>query len=338
MFHYIVRRLLLMVPTLLGISILVFGLTQIVPGGPVETMMQQLRFGGAGGDSGSSAGAVTEELKEELNRLYGFDKPIHERYLHWIGNVLRGDFGDSYEYGEPVLDVIIQKLPVSLTFGVFTFLAVYLISIPLGVYKAIRDGTKFDAFSSIALFVGYSIPSFALGIILIVLFCGGSFFDWFPLQGLYSDDFEDLSLGGKIIDYLHHIVLPLTAYIVGQFALSTMMMKNSFLEQISQDYVRTARAKGLSERKVHFKHVLRNALIPIATEIGEFTSIFLMGSILIEQIFGLDGIGLLNFESIMTRDYPVVLAIIVIASVARLLGVLISDLLYVLLDPRINFD
>ena len=288
-------------PNTFGISLFVFILTQIVPGGPVERFMQQMRFGAAG-DTGSTQSEVTEELRAELNRLYGFDKPPHERYLKWMGDVLSLDFGESYEYGEPVIDVLKQKLPVSLTFGIFTFLAVYLISIPLGVYKAIRDGSKFDAVSSIALFTGYSIPSFALGIIFIVLFCGGSFLDWFPMQGLVSDEFEELSLWGKILDYLHHITLPLSAYVIGQFALSTMMMKNSFLEQISQDYVRTARAKGLAEKKIYFKHVLRNALIPIATEIGEFTSI-LMGSILIEQIFGLDGIGLLNYDSIMARDY-----------------------------------
>jgi len=337
MFSYIMRRILLMIPTLFGISLLVFTLTQIVPGGPVERFMQQMRFGAAG-DTGSSQTEITDELREELNRLYGFDKPVHERYFKWMGDVLSLEFGESYEYGEPVLDVLKQKLPVSLTFGIFTFFAVYLISIPLGVFKAIRDGTKFDAISSIALFTGYSIPSFALGIILIVLFCGGSFLDWFPLQGLTSDEFDEMSPIDQVIDYLHHIILPLTAYIVGQFALSTMMMKNSFLEQISQDYVRTARAKGLPEKKVYFKHVLRNALIPIATEIGEFTSIFLMGSILIEQIFGLDGIGLLNYDSIMARDYPVVLAIIMIAALAKMLGVLISDLLYVILDPKISFD
>lgn len=326
-----------MIPTLFGISLLVFILTQIVPGGPVERFMQQMRFGAAG-DTGSTQSEVTEELRAELNRLYGFDKPPHERYLKWMGDVLSLDFGESYEYGEPVIDVLKQKLPVSLTFGIFTFLAVYLISIPLGVYKAIRDGSKFDAVSSIALFTGYSIPSFALGIIFIVLFCGGSFLDWFPMQGLVSDEFEELSLWGKILDYLHHITLPLSAYVIGQFALSTMMMKNSFLEQISQDYVRTARAKGLAEKKIYFKHVLRNALIPIATEIGEFTSIFLMGSILIEQIFGLDGIGLLNYDSIMARDYPVVLAIIMIAALAKMIGVLISDMLYVVLDPKISFE
>ena len=334
---YILRRFLLMIPTLFGISVLVFTLTQVVPGGPVERMLQQLRFGGADGGGNASAG-VTDELVEELNKLYGFDKPIHERYLHWISNVVQLDFGESYEYHEPVIDVIKQKLPVSLTFGFFTFLLVYLISIPLGVYKAVRDGSKFDAWSSFLLFFAYSIPSFALCVVFIVLFCGGSFFDVFPMQGLVSDDFDDFTLIEKVKDYLHHMFLPLSAYVVGQFALSTMMMKNSFLEQIQQDYVRTAFAKGLKEKTVYIKHVLRNALIPIATEIGEFVSIFLMGSILIEQIFGLDGIGLLNYESIMTRDYPVVLAIIVIASCLKMIGVLVSDFLYVVLDPKIDFD
>ncbi|MFK7873584.1 MAG: ABC transporter permease subunit [Oligoflexales bacterium] len=334
---YLIRRFLLMVPTLFGISILIFGLTQVVPGGPVERMLQQLRFGGAGGGGNASAG-VTDELIEDLNRLYGFDKPVHERYLNWITDVAQLKFGESYEYHEPVLDVITQKLPVSLTFGVFTFFLVYLISIPLGVYKAVKDGSRFDAWSSFLLFFAYSIPSFALCVVFIVLFCGGSFWDIFPMQGLVSDEFEDLSRWEQIKDYFHHIFLPLSAYVVGQFALSTMMMKNSFLEQIRQDYVRTAFAKGLGEKVVYMKHVLRNALIPIATEIGEFVSIFLMGSILIEQIFGLDGIGLLNYESIMTRDYPVVLAIIMIASGLKMLGVLVSDFLYVILDPKISFD
>lgn len=338
MLAYITRRLMLMIPTLFGISLLVFTLTQVVPGGPVEQFMRQMRFGG-GGDVGGASAEITEELRDELNRLYGFDKPIHERYISWAGNVLKLDFGESYEYGEPVIDVIASKLPVSLTFGLFTFLLVYLISIPLGVYKAIHDGSSFDAISSVLLFVGYSIPSFALAIVLIIIFCGGTFFEpIFPLQGLVSDNFESLSTWGKIKDYLHHITLPLFSYLIGQFALTTMMMKNSFLEQISQDYVRTARAKGLSDKIVYFKHALRNALIPIATEIGEFTSIFLMGSILIEQIFGLDGIGLLNYESILARDYPVVLAIIMVAAGLKMLGVLISDLLYVILDPKISFD
>jgi microcin C transport system permease protein len=327
-----------MIPTLLGISLIVFALTQIVPGGPVDQYMSKLKFGGGGGESGSATVAVSEELKQELNRLYGFDKPIHERYVKWMGDVVRFEFGQSYQYQEPVIDVIASKFPVSLTFGIFTLIAVYSISVPLGVYKAVKDGTRFDAITSVLLFVGYSIPPFSLAILLIVFFCGGSFLDWFPLQGLVSDNFDELTMGGKILDYLHHIVLPLTAFVIGQFALTTMMMKNSFLEQIKQDYVRTARAKGLSPNRIYFKHVLRNALIPIATELGQFTTIFLSGSVLIEQIFGLDGLGQLNFNSILSRDYPVVLALIMIASLAGIIGVIISDFLYVLLDPRIDYD
>jgi microcin C transport system permease protein len=325
-----------MLPTLFGISILVFTLTQVVPGGPVEQFMNRMRFGG--GESGKGAAQITDELREELNKLYGFDKPIHIRYFNWMGNVLKGNLGESYEYKEPVADVIVQKLPVSLTFGVFSFFLVYLISIPLGIFKAIKDGSRFDTGSSLLLFVTYSIPPFAFAIVLIMLFCGGSFLDWFPLQGLKSDDWDELTRGQQILDYLSHIVLPLFAYVIGQFAVTTMMMKNSFLEQISQDYVRTAKAKGLSQSKIYFKHVLRNALVPIATEIGDFLTLFLSGSILIEQIFGLDGIGMLNYQSIMTRDYPVVLAIIMLAALARMLGGLISDILYVVLDPKVSFD
>jgi len=335
-YKYILRRLSLMLPTLFGISILVFTLTQVVPGGPVEQFMNRMRFGG--GEAGKASAQVTDELRDELNKLYGFDKPIHIRYIRWLGNILKGDFGESYEYKEPVADVLIQKMPVSLTFGLFSFFLVYLISIPLGIFKAIKDGSSFDTSSSLILFVTYSIPPFAFAIVLIMLFCGGSFLDWFPLQGLRSDEWDELTRGQQIFDYLKHIVLPLFSYVIGQFAVTTMMMKNSFLEQISQDYVRTAKAKGLSQSKIYFKHVLRNALVPIATEIGDFLTLFLSGSILIEQIFGLDGIGMLNYQSIMTRDYPVVLAIIMLAAIARMLGGLVSDILYVVLDPKVSFD
>ncbi len=324
-----------MVPTLFGISLLMFGLTQILPGGPVEQAIAEFRMGDA--KSESVPIEVTEELRQELERLYGFDKPFHERYFTWLSNLLKLDFGTSYQYQDPVVEIIVSKLPVSLTFGFFTFLLVYLISIPLGVYKATHDGSKFDSITSLLLFVSHSIPSFALAIFLIVLFCGGTFLNLFPLQGLVSENFDELSTIGKLFDYLHHIVLPLFCFVLSQFAMTTIVMKNSFLEQVKSDYVRTAIAKGLPNHKVSFKHILRNALIPIATELGEFTSIFLMGSILIEQIFGLDGIGQLNYESIISRDYPVVMAIIMIAAVAKVLGVLLSDLLYVVLDPRISF-
>jgi len=336
-YKYILRRLILMIPTLIGISVLVFTLTQVVPGGPVEQFMNKLKFGGSG-DTGRASAEITEELRAELNKLYGFDQPVHIRYFKWVGNLLKGNLGDSYEYKEPVSSVIMQKLPVSLTFGIFSFFLVYLISIPLGIFKAIKDGSTFDTASSLLLFVTYSIPPFAFAIVLIVLFCGGSFLDWFPLQGLRSDEWEEFTSFEKVKDYLHHIVLPLFAYVIGQFAVTSMMMKNSFLEQISQDYVRTAKAKGLSQPKIYFKHVLRNALVPIATEIGDFLTLFLSGSILIEQIFGLDGIGMLNYQSILTRDYPVVLAIIMIVALARMLGSLLSDVLYVVLDPKVSFE
>jgi len=337
MYKYVLRRLALMVPTLIGISIAVFTLTQVVPGGPVEQFMNKLQFGGSG-DTGKSSAEITDELRDELNKLYGFDRPIHIRYFKWVGNILQGNLGESYEYKEPVLDVIIQKLPVSLTFGIFSFFLVYLISIPLGIFKAINDGSTFDTTSSFILFVSYSIPPFAFAILLIVFFCGGSFFDWFPLQGLQSDDWEEFTTFGRIVDYLHHIILPLVSYVIGQFAFTSMMMKNSFLEQISQDYVRTAKAKGLTQKKIYFKHVLRNALVPIATELGDFLALFLAGSILIEQIFSLDGLGMLNYQSILARDYPVVLAIIMMAACARLLGSLLSDILYVVLDPKVSFE
>lgn len=336
MLTYFARRMMIMIPTLLGISLVVFSLTQVIPGGPVESFISKIRFGGASGQ-GSAQAEISEELIENLKKMYGYDKPAYQRYFLWMGNILKGDLGESYEYGDPVAKVIVSKLPVSLTLGFFSFFLVYLISIPLGIWKAVRDGSRFDAFTSISLFVGYSIPSYALATFFIVFLCGGSVFQWFPLQGLVSDNFEELSFWGKIVDYLHHVTLPLICYVASQFALTTMMMKNSFLEQVKQDYVRTARAKGVPERIVNYKHVLRNALLPLATDLRTFPALFLSGSILVEQIFGLDGIGLLNYESIMARDYPVALGIIMLASLATVLGVLLSDLLYILIDPRIDY-
>lgn len=334
---YILRRLLAFLPTLFGITLVCFTLIQVVPGGPVEKAIQRMRYG-AGGDTASSKVEVTEELRRQLEKQYGFDKPIHERYLHWLGDVARLDFGRSYYHERPVLDLLIERFPVSLTFGIFNFIFVYLISIPLGISKAVRDGSRFDSLSSIALFVAYSIPPFALGIVLIVFLCGGSYLNLFPLQGLVSDNFSELSRFDQLKDYLHHAFLPLLCYIIGDFAVLTMVMKNSLIEQLSQDYRRTAEAKGLSSRMVIYKHCLRNALIPIATGIGGYIGLFLTGSLLIEQVFGLDGVGRLSYESIMERDYPVVLAIIFIGSVATMLGNLISDTLYVLIDPRIDFS
>lgn len=333
--NYLMRRALLMIPTLFGISLLMFLLTGIIPGGPIDRILQDFRF------SGSSSGAVhseiTEEYRKALMEEYGYDKPFYMRYLFWIGGIFQGDLGHSFEYEQPVWEVIQEKLPVSLSFGILSFILVYFLSIPLGVLKAMREGTHFDVLSSFLLFLAYSIPPFSLGIILMLYFSGGSYLSWFPLQGLTSDHFSELSWWEKLLDYAHHMCLPLIAYVVGMFALTAILMKNSFLEQKNQDYVRTARAKGLSEKMIAFRHILRGSLTPIATQLAEFPGLFLSGSLLIEQIFGLDGIGLLNYTSIIARDYPVVLAIIMIAAVAQLLGVLLSDICYALLDPRVSY-
>lgn len=326
-----------MLPTLFGITLVCFVLIQIVPGGPVEKAIQRMRFG-ANGDQGSAKVEVTEKLRAQLEKQYGFDQPIHVRYVKWLGDIAQLDFGRSYYYEEPVIKLITERFPVSLTFGIFNFFLTYLISIPLGISKAVRDGTRFDSWTSIALFVAYSVPPFALGILLIVFFCGGSYFDWFPLQGLVSDNFDDMSRSAQLYDYLHHAFLPLLCYIIGSFALITMLMKNSLIEQLSQDYKRTAEAKGMTRLSVIYKHCVRNALIPIATGLGSYIGLFLTGSLLIEQVFGLDGLGRLSYESITERDYPVVLAIIFLGAVATLLGNLISDLMYVVIDPRIDFN
>ena len=322
--------------TLFGITILMFVLIQVIPGGPVDRIMQRVKFSATGTSSANSQ--ISEEFRQQLIEHYGFDKPVLTRYILWLKDLSKGDLGQSYEYHEPVFDVIASKLPVSLSFGIFSFILVYLLSIPLGILKAIFNGSKFDILSSFLLFLGYSIPSFALSIGLMLLFSGGSFFTWFPFQGLTSDNFRELSLVAKVLDYLHHMVLPLTAYVIGSFAMSTILMKNSYLEQQHMDYVRTATAKGLSNKSIAVFHVMKNSLTPIATQLSEFPALFLMGSILVELIFGLDGIGLLNYESIMARDYPVVLAIILFASIAQIIGVMLSDFLYVILDPRVNYS
>ncbi|MCY4380231.1 MAG: ABC transporter permease subunit [Proteobacteria bacterium] len=325
-----------MIPTVFGISCVMFALTQIMPGGPIDRIVQRVKFGSMG-SSGTDSGGISEDFHQALIAHYGYDKPPVARYFHWVGSVLRGDLGESFEYEEPVLKVIVSKFPVSLTFGLFSFFLVYLLSIPLGIYKAYTHGKWFDSMSSFLLFVAHSIPSFILAIALLVIFAGGSYFNIFPAGGLVSDDFHELSLVAKIKDYFHHIFLPLTAYVAGQFALSTLLMKDAFLEQKTKAYVLTARAKGLSEVMIAYRHILRNSLTPMATQISEFTAVFLMGSVLIEQIFNLDGVGLLSYDSILSRDYPVVMGIILLAAFAQVIGVLISDLLYVLLDPRVSY-
>ena len=341
---YLLKRLLVMIPTLIGVTIVVFAVINLAPGSPVEQKLQAMRFGGGGNaatvsdsSTGRGSSTVSDEVLAALNKQYGFDKPLHERYLKWLGNIVRLDFGDSFTYEEPVIDVIFSKFPVSLQFGIASLILSYLISIPLGISKALKHGSFFDTSSSFLLFVAYSIPPFMLAILLIVFLAGGSFMDLFPIGGVYSDYYDELSTWGKIADRLHHFVLPLFCYTVGSFTSLTLLMKNSLLEEIKKDYVRTARAKGLSERAVHLGHALRNALIPVVTGLGGFLLVFFAGSLLLETIFQLDGIGLLSYKSVLARDYNVIMGLVFLQSVLFLLGNILSDLAYVLVDPRIDY-
>lgn len=336
MLKYLLRRLILIIPTLFGITVVVFVIINLAPGGPIEQKIQQIQF--AGGMSTSSRIAVSQEVIEALKKQYGFDKPMHVRYFIWLKNLATLDFGDSFSYEEPVIDVISSKFPVSIQFGVLSFILAYLISIPLGVIKAVKNGSEFDWFSSFILLIFYSIPPFMLAILMIVYLAGGSFLDIFPIGGLFSDNYADLTVWGKILDRTHHFILPLTCYVIGSFTTLTLLMKNSLLEEISKDYVRTARSKGLDEKAVVMKHALRNAMIPIATGFGSFIGVFFAGSLLIEKVFQLDGIGLLSFKSTMDRDYNVIMGLIFIQSVLFLVGNIISDIMYVLIDPRIDFN
>jgi microcin C transport system permease protein len=338
MFTYLLRRLLLMIPTLFGITILSFIIINLAPGSPVEQKLQQMRFGSAMGSNGRSGeSGVSQEVVEALNKQYGFDKPLLVRYGIWIKNIVTLDFGNSFKYEEPVTGLIFSKFPVSLTFGIVSFILTYLVCIPLGVYKAIHNGSKFDTSSSIALSAAYSIPPIMLGILLLVFFAGASYFDWFPIGGLYSDNYDDLTSMGKVWDRIHHFILPLICYMIGSFTYLTFMMKNSLLDVIKMDYVRTARAKGLNDTTVYMKHALRNALIPIVTGMSGILSIFFSGSILIEKIFNLDGMGLLSLTAVSARDYNVLMGLIFLQSLMFLAGRLLTDILYVVVDPRIDF-
>jgi len=346
MFNYILKRLLLMIPTLVGIMLVTFVVTQFVPGGPVEQLVSQLQ-GKNGGHEASSGTAglyrgatgLEEEQLEELNKLYGFDKPAYERFFIMMGNYFTFDLGDSYFHNKSVIDLVISKLPVSISLGVWSFFIVYLTCIPLGIAKAVRDGSRFDVATSTLILIGYAIPGFVLGIALLVFFGGGSFFDVFPLRGLVSDNWSELSWPMKVLDYLWHMVLPIIATVIGSFAVMTMLTKNSFLEEIRKQYVQTARAKGLSENKVLYKHVFRNAMIPLITGFpAAFIGAFFTGSLLIETIFSLDGLGLLSYESVLKRDYPVVLGTLYLFTLLGLIAKLLADISYVIIDPRIQFE
>ncbi|MDD3610486.1 MAG: microcin C ABC transporter permease YejB [Halothiobacillaceae bacterium] len=346
MANYILKRLLLMIPTLFGVMLITFAVTQFVPGGPVEQLVHQLQRGATeGGESASmvqgvyrGAQGLDEARLNEIRALYGFDRPAWERFVEMMGNYLRFDFGESYFRHQSVMDLIVSKLPVSISLGLWTFFLTYLISIPLGIAKAVRDGSPFDVATSTLVLVGYAIPGFVLGIALLVLFGGGSFWSVFPLRGLVSDNWAELSWPARILDYLWHMVLPITASVVGSFAVMTLLTKNSFLEEIRKQYVLTARAKGLSENRVLYGHVFRNALIPLVTGFpAAFIGAFFTGSLLIETIFSLDGLGLLSYESVLMRDYPVVLGSLYIFTLMGLVAKLLSDISYVLVDPRIQF-
>jgi microcin C transport system permease protein len=362
---YVLRRLLLMIPTLIGIMAVSFAIIQFAPGGPVERVISQLTgeggdamdriTGGGGGDLGLGAestisgGEVNSKYRgaqgldpefiAALEKQFGFDKPPLERFLLMMWNYIRFDFGESYFRDITVIDLILEKMPVSISLGLWLTLISYVISIPLGIRKAVKDGSSFDVWTSGIIIVGYAIPGFLFAILLIVLFAGGSFFNWFPLRGLTSENWEQLSLLGKVADYFWHLALPLTAMVLSAFATTTLLTKNSFLDEIRKQYVVTARAKGLNERQVLYGHVFRNAmLIIIAGFPGAFISAFFTGALLIETIFSLDGLGLLGFESIINRDYPVVFATLFIFSLMGLFVSLISDLTYTWIDPRIDFD
>ncbi len=347
MFAYISKRLLLMIPTLFGVMLVTFMVTQFVPGGPVEQLVSQLE-GRAGHGSEASSGTrglyrgatgLDAERLQEIRALYGFDKPLYERFIGMMKNYLVFDLGDSYFHNRSVMDLIVSKLPVSISIGVWTFLIVYTTCIPLGIAKAMRDGSVFDVVSSTLVLVGYSIPGFVLGITLLVLFGGGSFWDVFPLRGLVSDNWESLPWFERILDYLWHMVLPITASVIGSFAVMTMLTKNSFIEEIRKQYVITARSKGLTENAVLYKHVFRNAIIPLVTGFpAAFIGAFFTGSLLIETIFSLDGLGLLSYESVLKRDYPVVLGTLYLFTLLGLFAKLLADISYVLIDPRIHFE
>lgn len=342
MIKYFLRRLAILIPTLLGVTIVVFAIINMAPGGPIEQRIQQMRFGGGdgSGSSGTSRASeqgVSNEIMEALKKQYGFDKPVHERYLLWLKNIATLNFGESFTYEEPVLDVIVSKFPVSLQFGIISLFLSYLISIPLGIIKAIRHGSAFDISTSFVLFVFYSIPSFMLAILLIVTLSGGSFLEIFPIGGIQSEAFDELSGWEQFVDRVHHFTLPLICYTIGSFTSLTILMKNSLIEEIKKDYIRTARAKGVDEKVVFMKHALRNALIPIVTGLGGFLSVFFAGSLLLETIFQLDGIGLLSYKSILSRDYNVIMGLVFIQSALFLFGNILSDFAYVLVDPRIDF-
>ena len=359
---YIIRRILMMIPTLLGIMVLNFAIVQAAPGGPVERMVAQLtsitnadataRFSGTGGDMAGKADVSTNinsvyrgargldpEIVEQITKMYGFDKPPLERFLLMMGNYARFDFGESFYRSERVVKLVLDTLPVTISLGLWTTLLVYMVSIPLGIRKAVKDGSGFDLWTSWVIIIGYAIPSFLFAILLIIVFAGGSYVQWFPMKGLYSDNWEELSLLGKVADYFWHITLPVAAMVISGFASLTLLTKNCFLDEIHKQYVLTARAKGLTERQVLYGHVFRNAmLVVIAGFPSALLRILFTSALLIEIIFSLNGLGLLGYEAVVNRDYPVMFGTLYIFTLIGLVFNLIGDITYMLVDPRIDFD
>lgn len=359
---YFIRRLLLIVPTFLGVTIVIFGITRIVPGGPLERQMMQLRMGANARGIGAGGGQIPKEAEEELKRQFDLDKPGYVAYLLWLKKLVTLDLGNSYIFREPVWNLISSRFPVSIYFGLIGFTLTYLVCIPLGIIKALRHSSWFDVTSSIIVFMGYSVPGWALGALLLVVFAGGGFFSFFPLGGFRSTGYDQLpgivksieeydevfnedgvfewsrmSFAGKAIDQVWHTVLPVICYMISAFATLTVLTKNSLMENLGQDYVRTAFAKGLSPGRVIFLHTVRNSLIPLVTGLGSALGIFMAGSYLIEFVFNIDGIGLLGYTSLVGRDYTVVMGILSINTLLLLFGNLLSDLLYAIVDPRIRF-
>ena len=348
MLQYILKRLLLMIPTLLGVLLVSFVVIQFVPGGPVEQMVYQLKGRGAAEAAGNTsvgssssyqaARGLSEEQLSQIKAQYGFDQPAPVRFWQMLKNYATFNLGDSWFRHASVTQLIWDKLPVSMSLGISSLLLTYLIAVPLGVAKALRHGSRFDAVTTVMLMVGYAIPSFVLGVVLLVLFGGGSFWAVFPLRGLTSDDFATLSWSAQLMDFFWHLALPVTALVVAGFASLTMLTKNSFLEEIHQQYVTTARAKGLTERRIFWRHILRNAALPLVVGLPEaMIGAFFTGSLLIETLFSLDGLGLLAYESVIRRDYPVVLGTLYFFTLLGLLGRLLSDIAYVVVDPRVQF-
>jgi microcin C transport system permease protein len=358
MLAYIIRRLLLIVPTLFGIMLINFAIVQFAPGGPVDQTIAKLqnqtvgtasRISGTGSEVSSSSGGnnatyrgargLDPDFIKELERQYGFDKPAPERFLLMVKSYLQFDFGSSFYRDRRVVDLVIDKMPVSISLGLWSTLLAYFISIPLGIKKAVKDGTPFDVWTSAVIIVGYAIPVFLFAILLIILFAGGSYLDWFPLRGLVSDNWQELSWPARIADYFWHLALPVAALTVGAFATLTMLTKNSFLEEINKQYVLTARAKGLSVRQVLYGHIFRNGMLLVVSGFpGAFLAILFSGNLLIEVIFSLDGLGLLGYESVINRDYPVVFGTLFFFSLLGLIVAIIRDVTYILVDPRISFE